>query len=46
MVFFFGNKHFVSVACLPLALLSKVFSRTAKRSGRFRKNKERQEGAD
>ena len=40
------NTLFQFHACLPMTLLSKVFSRTAKRSGRFRKNKARQERAD
>ena len=44
--FLLGNKRGVSVPWLPLAWLSRVFSRTAQGSGRFRKNKARQERAD
>ena len=43
--FLLGNKRGVSVPWLPLAWLSRVFSRTAQGSGRFRKNKARQERA-
>ena len=43
--FLLGNKRSVSVPWLPLAWLSRVFSRTAQGSGRFRKNKARQERA-